>query len=101
MQAGPASGLKPKPAPWCSLRFLFWSPPGIQFADVHELIEKGIEVLILSRGVFGRLKIQDDILNKLETDRIKVYILKTHEAVKLYNDLRESKRVGALIHTTC
>jgi len=75
--------------------------PVIQYSDVQELIENCSRGIILSRGVLGRLKIQDNCINKLEADGIIIHILKTREAVKLYNNLRETKKVGALIHTTC
>ena len=75
--------------------------PGIQFFDVQELLDNGAEIVVLSRGVLGRLKVQKEIVAKLESESIVVYILKTKEAVKLYNDLSKTEKVGALIHTTC
>lgn len=75
--------------------------PGIQYSDVQELLDNNAKVVILSRGVLGRLKIQIGLTEKLESKGIIVHILKTKEAVKLYNDLSKSEKVGALIHTTC
>ena len=75
--------------------------PGIQSSDVLELLEHGAEVIILSRGVLGRLQVQDDTLRMLEDREVIVHVLKTKEAVHLYNDLCEKEAVGALIHSTC
>jgi len=75
--------------------------PGIQYSDVQELIDNKAEVIILSKGVLGRLQVSKDLVTRLESEGYKVYILKTKRAVKLYNDLAESQMVGALIHTTC
>ena len=75
--------------------------PGIQYTDVQELIENGAKVIVLSRGVLGRLKTQKGLLEKLESNGFIVHILKTKEAVKLYIGLSKSEMVGALIHTTC
>ncbi len=75
--------------------------PGIQYSDVQELIDNGAKIVILSRGVLGRLKVQKEVVEKLESDGFIVHVLKTKEAVKLYNDLSNSEAVGALIHTTC
>ncbi|MFC1527669.1 MTH938/NDUFAF3 family protein [Candidatus Neomarinimicrobiota bacterium] len=75
--------------------------PGIQYTDVEELIDNGSKVIILSRGVLGRLKVQKGLVNKLESDGFIVHILKTKEAIKLYNELLNTEKVGALIHTTC
>ena len=75
--------------------------PGIQYSDIQELLDNSVKVVILSKGVLGRLKVQKGVVEMLESADIKVYVLKTREAVKLYNELSKSKKVGALIHTTC
>ncbi len=74
---------------------------GIQYSDVQELLASGSEIVILSRGVLGRLKVSKDLIDKLVSDGITVHILKTNKAVKLYNELLKTEKVGALIHTTC
>ncbi len=75
--------------------------PGIQYSDVQELLDNGAKTVILSIGVLGRLKVQKVLIDKLETEGVVVNILKTKKAVKLYNELSKSEKVGALIHTTC
>ena len=75
--------------------------PGIQYSDVQELLDNGANTVILSRGVFGRLKVSKVLIDKLVSDGITVHILKTNKAVKLYNELLKTEKVGALVHTTC
>ncbi|MFQ6102666.1 MAG: Mth938-like domain-containing protein [Candidatus Glassbacteria bacterium] len=75
--------------------------PGIQPADVGELLEHGATVIILSKGFAGRLKVCPETLRLLEERSIPVHVLKNEEAVALYNELREKESVGALIHSTC
>ncbi len=75
--------------------------PGIQYSDVQELLDNSAETVILSRGVLGRLKVQKEVVEKLESNGFTVHVLKTKEAVKLYNELLKTEKVGALIHTTC
>ena len=75
--------------------------PGIQYSDVQELLDDGAETVILSRGVLGRLKVPKALIDKLVSDGIVVHTLKTNKAVKLYNELLRTEKVGALIHTTC
>ena len=75
--------------------------PGIQYSDVQELLDNGAKIIILARGVLGRLKVQKGVIEKLESNGFTVHVLKTKEAVKLYNELSKSKTVGSLIHTTC
>jgi hypothetical protein len=75
--------------------------PGIQPADVEELLQKGAEVLVLSQGITGRLQVSRETLRFLEQKGVPVHVLRTEEAVQLYNQLRETQRVGGLFHSTC
>ena len=75
--------------------------PGIQLADVEELLERGATVVVLGSGFYERLQVCPETLQELEERDIPVYVEQTGEAARLYNELRESERVGALIHSTC
>lgn len=75
--------------------------PGIQPADVNELLEKGAQVIILGQGMWKRLQVSPQTLEMLQEKGIEVQILQTELAVKLYNQLRETSLVGGLFHSTC
>ena len=75
--------------------------PGIQPADVEELLENGAEVVVLSTGVYKRLQVCPETLQMLTDRNIASHILQTEKAVELYNKLRENKQVGGLFHSTC
>ena len=75
--------------------------PGIQRADVEELLEHGATVVVLGRGFDERLQVCPETLQELAERNVPVYVEQTEEAARLYNELRESERVGALIHSTC
>jgi len=75
--------------------------PGIQPADVEKLLERGVTVVILSRGFHGRLGVAPETLRMLEERNIPTQIAQTGEAAYLYDELRETENVGALIHSTC
>ena len=75
--------------------------PGIQPADIEELLENGAEVVILSRGIDKRLQVCPETLQMLNERNVASHFLQTEEAVQLYNKLRENKRVGGLFHSTC
>lgn len=75
--------------------------PGIQPADVQELLEHGARVIVLSRGMLKQLHVCPETLNMLKEKGIPVHVLSTKKAVELYNQLRESEAVGGLFHTTC
>lgn len=75
--------------------------PGIQPADVEELLERGARVVILSRGMSERLQVQQETVAKLEDRGVRTEVLQTQEAVRRYNELAGKEPVGALIHSTC
>lgn len=75
--------------------------PGIQPADVKELLEKGAEAVILSRGKDGALHVMPETLDYLEKNNVMIHVHLTDKAVNLYNQLTDSVPVGALIHSTC
>ena len=75
--------------------------PGIQQADVQELLNHGAEIVILSRGMKECLQGPRETLEFLKKRQIEVHVLPTGEAVQLYNQLAENGPVGGLFHTTC
>jgi hypothetical protein len=75
--------------------------PGIQPADVEELLARGVTVIVLSRGMYERLQVCPETLQMLKERGVEVHVMPTEEAVKRYNELAGTERVGALIHTTC
>jgi hypothetical protein len=75
--------------------------PGIQIADVQELLEHGAKVVVLSRGMAECLHVPRETLDFLKERQIAVHVLPTQHAVALYNKLAQTKAVGGLFHTTC
>ncbi len=75
--------------------------PGIQPADVEELLDRGATEVVLSEGFHGRLGVTPQALRSLEDRGVTVHIRETGEAISLYNELRQTGKVGALIHSTC
>jgi hypothetical protein len=75
--------------------------PGIQPADVGELLEAGSEVVVLSRGMQLALHTCPETLELLEHRGVAVHIEETRRAVELYNQLADSRPVGGLFHSTC
>jgi hypothetical protein len=75
--------------------------PGIQPGDVEELLERGTTAVVLSKGFYGRLGVTPEALQMLEDRGVAAHVRQTEEAMALYNELRETQKVGALIHSTC
>jgi hypothetical protein len=76
--------------------------PGIQLADIAELLEKNPEAIVLGCGVFGRLKVCAETEATLCERGIPYHIEKTRKAVGLFNELSgQGLRVAGLFHSTC
>ena len=75
--------------------------PGIQPADVQELIEHGARAVVLSSGIWQRLQVCSETLTVLAQNGIQVEVLQTEAAVERFNMIRENMPVGGLFHSTC
>lgn len=75
--------------------------PGIQPADVRELIERGAKTVILSRGIWNRLNVCPETLELLAKMGIAAEVLQTEAAVERFNALRKTRPAAGLFHSTC
>jgi hypothetical protein len=76
--------------------------PGIQPADVAELLEHGADVVVLSRGRELRLETTSETLSLLAARQVELVRDETGAAIAEYNRLAAAgHRVGALLHSTC
>jgi hypothetical protein len=75
--------------------------PGIQPADIRELIEHDAKTVVLSKGIWERLQVCPETLEVLAENGIEVEVLQTEMAVERFNNLREGVPVGGLFHSTC
>ena len=75
--------------------------PGIQPADVAELLEHGCTIIVLSRGMDLVLQVCPETLQLLKEKNVTVYVEETKAAVARYNSLVAHELVGGLFHSTC
>ena len=76
--------------------------PGIQPADIEELLAHDVNIVVLARGVFGRLGVCAETEALLRERGISCHIEKTQRAVELFNELViQGKRVCGVFHSTC
>jgi hypothetical protein len=76
--------------------------PGIQPADVAELIDHGSKVIVLSRGMLLRLHTCRETLALLQNRDVAVHVAETKQAGAIYNNLAaQGVAVGGLFHSTC
>jgi hypothetical protein len=76
--------------------------PGIQVADVKEILANGARTVVLTRGMKLVLQICPETLEYLRVRDIRVHVVETNEASRIYNELAEQgDAVGGLFHSTC
>src|SRR5207249_10158008 len=75
--------------------------PGIQPADVQELLDHSAKIVVLSRGMKECLHVSRGTLGYLTKRERASDVLHTAEAVQLYNQLGETESVRGLFQKTC
>jgi hypothetical protein len=76
--------------------------PGIQPADVAELLEHEPDVVVLSRGRQCRLETGRDTIKLLKKRDVELVRDETAAAIDAYNRMAaEGRRVAGLFHSTC
>ncbi|CAL8352108.1 unnamed protein product [Lota lota] len=76
--------------------------PGVQPADVEEVLSKGVNTLVIGKGMNDMLQVQSSTLDLLRQKGVVVRVLQTEKAVAEYNDLvGQGVRVGGVFHSTC
>jgi hypothetical protein len=84
---------------WAETGTRHW--PGIQPADVEELVARGAAVVVLSQGMARQLQVHPATHDYLQQCGVTVHVAETREAVKIYNELAERGLVAGLFHSTC
>lgn len=69
--------------------------------DLTDLIESGPEIIIAGTGAYGLMRPEEGLKNRLQKNGIEFKSAPSGDAIKLYNELYEKKRVGACFHLTC
>lgn len=87
--------------PWDWARTGTRHVPGIQIADVEDLLSTAPSVVILSRGVDLVLQVPQATIEFVQAAGPRVLVLQSEQAVAEYNRLARGERVVALIHSTC
>jgi hypothetical protein len=76
--------------------------PGIQLADVQELLDAGAKTIVLSPGMQLVLRACPDVFDHLRQRSVRFFMEETRVAVKIYNELAiQGEPVGGLFHSTC
>ncbi|XP_038549616.1 mth938 domain-containing protein isoform X3 [Micropterus salmoides] len=76
--------------------------PGVQPADLEEVLKKGIDLLVIGRGMSEALQVPSSTLDFVKQKGVDVRVLQTEKAVAEYNKLAgQGAKVGGVFHSTC
>lgn len=76
--------------------------PGIQVADIEELLRHGATAIVLSRGFQNKLQVDAATIEYLAEKGVSVHTAETRDAAAIYSNLVEmGTAVGSLFHSTC
>ncbi|XP_059186784.1 mth938 domain-containing protein [Centropristis striata] len=76
--------------------------PGVQPADLEEVLKKGIDLLVIGRGMNEVLQVPSTTVDFVKQKGVDVRVLQTEKAVAEYNKLAgQGAKVGGVFHSTC
>ncbi|XP_067995907.1 mth938 domain-containing protein isoform X1 [Melanerpes formicivorus] len=92
--------------------------PGVQPADLEEVVKKGVKTMVIGRGMSEALQVEPPVfqfescyrtplvppstVDYLKKNGIDVLVLQTEKAVEEYNALAaQGVKVGGVFHSTC
>ncbi|XP_061733760.1 mth938 domain-containing protein [Nerophis ophidion] len=76
--------------------------PGVQPADVQEVLDRGVKLLVIGRGMDMALQVPASTLDFVAQQGVDVRVLQTEQAVAEYNKLAgQGAKVGGVFHSTC
>ena len=82
----------------------WWRKEGhlLQLEDLEDVLDEKPDVLIIGTGYSGLMKVPEETKNLIKKNDIKIYVARTTDAVKLFNEMQEEKRkIIAALHLTC
>ena len=74
---------------------------GLTMDDLQALLDAAPEVIIAGTGVSGGVKPDENLESDLEKLAIEFIAARNEKAIKIFNELITSRRVGAGFHLTC
>ena len=74
---------------------------GLSLDDISKLVESKPEVIIAGTGISGLMRPESGLDKLLLNKGIRFIAQPNQKAIKIYNELSSTKRVGACFHLTC
>ncbi|XP_041732136.1 mth938 domain-containing protein-like [Coregonus clupeaformis] len=75
---------------------------GVHPADLEEVLQKGVETLVIGRGMSEALQVPSSTVDFVRQRGVELRVLQTEKAVTEYNNLvGQGAKVGGVFHSTC
>ena len=80
----------------------WWRKEGhfLQLEDVLSIVQANPKLVVIGTGYYGRMDISEEVKTELKSRGIELIAANSPEAVKLFNQSSEPKKIGAF-HLTC
>lgn len=81
----------------------WWREEGHRFSlvDLAGVLDASPRILVAGTGAYGMVRIPEEVVQELERRGIALHALRTGEAVKRFNALRDEPGVAGAFHLTC
>ena len=74
----------------------------LQIPDVRDYLLEDVDDVIIGTGYDGMMRVDREVIEAFEKRGRKVHVLKTRDAVNLFNNLvSKGRKVLAFLHLTC
>lgn len=85
------------------VRASWWRKDGhiLSSEDLTDLIESQPEIIVAGTGAYGFMRPEKDLKDQLQKRGIEFKSAPSGQAIKLYNELCDKRRLGACFHLTC
>jgi hypothetical protein len=81
----------------------WWRRTGhhISLDDIKDVLLEKPEVLVIGTGFMGLMKVDDEVNLHMESEKIRLIVEKTKDAVKTFNTVSQTKKAIGAFHLTC
>jgi hypothetical protein len=81
----------------------WWRKEGhfLQIPDLTDIVKARLTTVIIGTGFYGAMQVPEKTIKYFKSKNVDLHILKTKEAVKLYNEISSKKPAIAALHLTC
>ncbi len=74
----------------------------LQISDVRDYILENVDAVVIGTGYDGLMRVDSDVVKLFKDKGKEVFIARTRDAVKIYNELvNNGRKVLGLFHLTC